>query len=59
MKQRDFNNLSPELQKEYLERGGTVEPNFTRPRDPFMTWNYKSMYGKQAKPKTKKKRRQK
>ncbi len=51
MKQSKFDQLPEELQKEYLERGGKVEPDKSAPIDPNMRWNYKSLYSKSGKPK--------
>ena len=49
MKKWKFDQLSPEVQTEYLERGGRIDPRSSC--SPEMLWNYQTRYGRQGKPK--------
>ena len=56
MKKSKFDKLSPELQKEYLERGGIIEPNrkyFCN----YMRFSAKTALGKEPKGRKKIKRK--
>lgn len=61
MKRSVFDALKPEVQKEFLERGGLVE-GINAPSTYFssyMRFNYSTSFGKQGRPKKKRKQSQK
>ena len=47
MKKKDFDKLNPEVQKEFLERGGTIEYPKAAGQESlgYMRWGYSGSYG--------------
>lgn len=53
MKEEDFKKLSPELQKEFLARGGKIEYPSVAGKESLeeMKWNHKTRFGRKGAPK--------